>query len=142
MMAQSANATLTPFPGIDIAAFEAGDINPEEFSHEAHLFVAWSYLKCDDLQTGTLRFTAALRRLVTKLGVPGKYHETVTSFFMIVIAERIQSDSRSDWKEFKAQNPDLFTGAKTFLSSYYTKERLDSALARKQFLLPDRIALA
>ena len=61
---------------------------------------------------------------------------------LIVIAERIQSNSRADWKEFKAQNPDLFTGAKTFLSSYYTKERLDSALARKQFLIPDRIALA
>ena len=142
MMPQGANAAPPPFPGIDIVAFEAGDIKAEEFSHEAHLFVAWSYLQCGNLQTSTLRFTTALRRLVTKLGVPGKYHETVTAFFMIVIAERKQLNPPANWVEFKEQNPDLFKGAKTFLSSYYTKERLDSDLARKQFLLPDRIPIA
>jgi hypothetical protein len=142
MMVQPANATPLPFPGIDIATFEAGDINAEEFSHEAHLFVAWSYLQCSDLQTGTLRFTTALRRLVTKLGVPGKYHATITLFFMITIAERMHLNSRDDWTEFREKNTDLFKGAKTFLASYYTKERLDSDLARKQFLLPDRIPIA
>jgi hypothetical protein len=142
MMPKTGTGTPGPFPGIDIGAFEAGDINPEEFSHEAHLFIAWSYLQCGDLKSATIRFTVALRRLVTKLGVPGKYHETVTLFFMIVIAERKQLNSSTGWTEFKQQNPDLFKGAKIFLSSYYTKERLESDLARKQFLLPDRIAVA
>jgi hypothetical protein len=101
MMVQAANATPPPFPGIDIATFEAGDINAEAFSHEAHLFVAWSYLQCSDLQTGTLRFTTALRRLVTKLGVPGKYHATITLFFMITIAERMHLNSPADCADFR-----------------------------------------
>jgi hypothetical protein len=126
------------FGDIDIAAFEAGDISADDFTHEAHLFIGWSYLQQTDLQTGILRFTRALKRLTKKLGVPGKYHETISSFFMIILGERQRSSPPGSWPQFKDQNPDLFDGAKDVLSRYYTKGRLESDLAREQFLLPDR----
>ena len=127
-----------PFDGLNIVAFEAGDVDPDAFSHAAHIFVAWSYLQETDLQQGIQRYSAALRRLTRKFGVPGKYHETVTWFFMMVIAERCQLDGSSDWQQFKSGNPDLFGDAKGLLSRYYTHDCLASPLARKQFLLPDR----
>jgi len=127
------------FDELSIAAFEAADVNAEAFSHEAHLFIAWSYLQETDLLDSIRRYTAALRRLTKKLGVPGKYHETITWFFMIVIAERCRHDASSDWPTFKTDNPDLFSEARTLLSHYYTRARLACPLARQQFLLPDRL---
>jgi hypothetical protein len=127
---------------LSIAAFEAGNISAHEFSHEAHIFIGWSYLQETDLQQAIRRFTAAIRRLTRKLGAEGKYHETVTWFFMMVIAERCRSQSSRDWTTFKTGNPDLFADAKELLSRYYTKTCLDSELARKQFVLPDRLSQA
>ena len=57
---------------------------------------------------------------------------------MITLGERQRLSPLSGWTEFKDQNLDLFDGAKDFLSRYYTRERLESELAREQFLLPDR----
>jgi len=127
--------------GLDIASFEACEINAEEFSHEAHIFIGWLYLQKTDLSSGMRRFSATLRQLTRKLGVPGKYHETVTWFFMMQIAERCQRIDAGDWCQFKAENPDLFSDAKALLSRYYTPARLASSLAREQFMLPDRLAL-
>jgi len=125
---------------LDLARFEACEITAEEFSHEAHIFIGWLYLEETDLASGMRRFSATLRRLTRKLGVPEKYHETVTWFFMLQIAERRQHVGAGNWRQFKAENPDLFSDAKALLSRYYTSARLTSSLAREQFMLPDRLA--
>ncbi len=123
--------------GPSIRAFEEGDIDPAEFDHEAHVYVAWSYLQGYGLLDSIIRFSGALRRLTTKLGVESKYHETITWFFMMVIAERRTGDARDDWRIFKAENADLFNDAGGLLGRYYSKARLDSEAARSRFLLPD-----
>ncbi len=63
---------------IRIADFERGDVDAEQFDHEAHVFVAWSYLQKYQLQESIARFCKALRKLTKKLGVASKYHETIS----------------------------------------------------------------
>lgn len=47
------------------------------------------------------------------------------------------------WDEFATENKDLLKGRDHVLKEYYTDETLESELARKIFVLPDRsIALA
>jgi hypothetical protein len=43
------------------------------------------------------------------------------------------------WDAFAASNPDLLTWRPSVLSGYYTEETLQSDLARRVFLFPDRL---
>lgn len=123
---------------IDVAAFEAGAFDPADFDHAAHVYVAWSYLRQYELVEALRRFTHTLRALTIRLGIPHKYHETITWFFMIVIAERRALDPEEDWQAFSRRNADLLRGSSSLLRCCYSAERLHSTLARRQFLLPDR----
>lgn len=125
-------------PGPTIAEFEALQIDPAQFDHRSHLYVAWSYLVELDLIQAIDRYRSTLKRLTRKLGVPGKYHETITWFFMIVVAERIQQNPSSDWPAFVEKNADLFASDPGLVEHFYSRSRLDSEAARQQFLLPDR----
>ena len=125
-------------PGISVAAFERGDIDPERFDHEAHLYAAWLYLDAFS-DEACERFVAALKRLTIKLGVPGMYHDTITRFYMALLAERRQQSPSSDWQAFREANRDLFDRSENVLARYYSAARLASKAARRSFVLPDKL---
>jgi hypothetical protein len=130
---------ISPQPGSAvIEAFEAGTLDPAAFDHEAHVRIAWSLLGQDELPAATVRFASALRRLTLKWGVEDKYHETITVFFMALIAERRAARPGVSWPSFRAANPDLVETPGELLAACYSDRRLQSTLARRQFLLPDR----
>jgi hypothetical protein len=124
-------------PGPSIEAFEALDVDPANFNHEAHIYVAWSYLQKLDLLASIDRYRSVLRQLTAKLGVPGKYHETITWFYMIGVSERATGAAASDWQAFKDGNPDLFAGEPSIIRRFYSEGRLMSDKARQTFVLPD-----
>ncbi len=126
---------------ISIEAFEDGSVDPAQFDHEAHIYVGWSYLELFELQEAIDRFSAALRCLTKKLSVETKYHETITWFFMILIADRRSISESNDWQVFRQRNEDLFASRPSIVSQYYSDERLGASLARTQFVLPDRVPL-
>jgi hypothetical protein len=120
-----------------VRAFEAGEIDPQHFNHAAHVHIAWCYLQQFPTAMAIAKFTSALRSLTERLGVPQKYHETMSWFFVIVIADRLAHAPGGDWESFKRDNRDLFEGGAELVRRHYTKARLDSAEARQRFLLPD-----
>jgi hypothetical protein len=124
-------------PGPDIAQFEALDVSPSAFDHEAHIYVAWSYLRELDPLTSIDRYRSVLRRLTAKLGVPDKYHETITWFYLLAVAERAIGNAATDWNVFKRRNPELFQRNPGLIRNYYSESRLMSDTARQQFVLPD-----
>jgi hypothetical protein len=120
-----------------IEKFEASDIDPETFDHEAHVYVGWLYVRELPLTEAIARFDAGLKRLVTKVGAEGKYHTTLTWFFLLLIGERAETDE--PWHVFRHRNPDLITDSKVILSRYYNPSVLFSDRARERFVLPDRL---
>jgi hypothetical protein len=126
-------------PDLTIADFEAGNIDPEQFNHQGHLYVAWLYIR----QYGTLdaitRFDAALRRLTQQCGIPGKYHATMTWFFLLLISERFEE--RDGWHTFCRKNADLVTESKKTLGRYYSEDLMFSKIARERFVLPDNLKI-
>jgi len=118
-------------------AFEDATLDPADFDHEAHLKVGWWYLQRYELLEAITRFSAAIRRLTSRLGVADKYHETITWFYLLKIAERCRRPECGDWQAFRAANPDLFTWAPGLVQSYYSDELLHSARARRRFVVPD-----
>ncbi len=128
----------TNLTDLTIATFESGEINAEAFNHEAHIYVAWLYLEAYPVSEALSRFTAALKRLTLRLGVPEKYHHTITWFFMLLIDERRAPGSA--WPAFRRANADLFSRSDTVLARYYRPGTLASDKARTSFLLPDALA--
>ena len=88
--------------------FEAGVIDPSLFDHEAHVYVAWLYLKAFERDEAMGRFDAALRRLTRKIGATEKYNAMITWLFLKLIAERARENET--WPAFRARNVDLFDG--------------------------------
>jgi hypothetical protein len=120
-----------------VEAFENATLEPGGFDHEAHILVAWHYLQDMSLIDAIARFTRAIKRLTRKLGVASKYHETITWFYLIKIAERCKAEPGADWPRFRAANPDLFARKPTLVEKYYSRTLLASATARRMFVLPD-----
>ena len=131
--------TAAAVPEVTLPAFEAGTLNADKFDHESHVYVGWLYLERFPLLESIQRYSAALRRLTARLGVPGKYHETITWFYLVLIAERREATRGDGWFAFRSENDDLFDAAR-ILARYYSKERLKGERARQAFVLPDKLA--
>ena len=121
--------------------FEAGKVPDGGFHHEQHVRVAWNYLKAHPLPEALARFCSALKGFAQAQGAPNLYHETITVSFVLLINERLARDEAgASWAVFAAANPDLLSWKPSVLDRYYTKDTLDSAHARRVFVMPDRLA--
>lgn len=127
---------------ISIEAFEAAGIDPDLFDHEAHVYVGWLYLRQFTLHESIERYSAALRRWTRMLGVPTKYNETITWFYLILINERMLACGTDDWESFKTRNVDLFSSRPSIISQYYSNRRLATPTARDRFVLPDLVPVS
>jgi hypothetical protein len=128
-----------------LAAFESCRIRNEDFHHADHVRMAFLYLSRFTPLEALRRFSEALKNFAAHYGKPERYHETVTWAFALLIRERIargflQNGRCPSWEEFAADNPDLLNWKDNILKKYYREETLASELARKTFVLPDRIA--
>lgn len=124
-----------------LRAFETFTLPPETFHHAEHLRAAWCCLcSADDFAAGAARFIHSFRRFVAKAGAAAKYHETITWFYLALIAERMAASPGAGWAEFRAANPDLFDPTMPRLRASYHPGTLQSQLARRVFVLPDAAA--
>jgi hypothetical protein len=124
-----------------LAAFEAGTLPEELFRHRDHVRAAWLLLREETPASALARFSAALRRFAAILGKAGLYHETITWAYLLLINERMERTGRDrSWREFAEGNADLLTWRPTILEAYYSEETLRSELARRVFVLPDRLS--
>ena len=127
-----------PQSRLTIEQFETGEFDPESFDHEAHVYVAWLYVQAYDLPVAIRRFDSALKRLTAQLGIPDKYHATITWTFLLLINERFRDNE--EWCAFCLRNQNLFNDSKAIVGRYYTDALLFSDRARQHFVLPDKLA--
>ena len=121
-------------------AFEAGEVPAGGFHHAQHVRVAWNYLRDHPLPAALGRFSEGLRGFARAQGADGLYHETITVAFVLLINERMASSSdRESWDAFAAAHPDLLAWKPSLLERYYKASTLESAHARRVFVMPDRI---
>jgi hypothetical protein len=121
--------------------FEAGREPPGGFHHREHVQAAWAILRREPLPAAIDRFRGALRRYAKAQGASRIYHETVTVAFLLLIHERMaRGRVTASFARFAAKNPDLFAGRPSVLEAYYQPATLKSPLARRVFLMPDRLA--
>ena len=123
-----------------IERFERCTLPESEWTHLAHIRVAWACLQLSDpadsiarIRRGILAYNTAV------LGRPEMYHETVTVAFSMLVANRMR-DGES-WAEFATRVDDLLDKNSPILLRYYSGDRLFSPEARERFVAPDLEAL-
>ena len=119
-----------------LAAFEAAAIPRKNWTHEAHVRMAWLYLRRLPFAEALEKVRDGIQKLNAKIGSVGGYHETITVAFVRVIASRLRAGEK--YPEFRDRNADLFDRTLSALLRHYTKERLHSPEARAAFIEPDR----
>jgi hypothetical protein len=121
-------------------AFERGALPEGAFRHRDHVRLAWLYLRRLPPAAALERFAEGLRRFAASVGKSGLYHETITWAFLLLIRERMGRGGEDTWPAFAERNPDLLAWKPSILDRYYRSETLASDLARRVFVLPDRLA--
>ena len=119
-----------------LTAFEDTSLPRSEWTHTAHVRMAFLYLSRLPYTDAEARIVAGIQRYNAAKGNPGGYHHTITIAFAKLIAVRLTG---SDWHTFRAANPDLLTF--TCIQKHYSSEVLKSDVARAAFVEPDLLAL-
>lgn len=122
-----------------VAAFESRRLPVAEWTHRAHVRVAFHYLSARAFQVALALIRDGIRRLNATHGKPDAYHETITRAYATVIRARVDADRvHRDSASFLAAWPDL-VGEDPLgpLWAHYSRERLLSPEARAGWLPPD-----
>ena len=115
-------------------ALERGEIPNKDFHHGSHLHVAWVYLaESSSVQQAADRMRDTLRRFAAAAGKPEKYHETITLFWVHLLARASKRGERLE--DIVHANPQLLE--KNFALTYYSAGRLFSDEARTSWIEPD-----
>ena len=124
--------------------FHAATLPVTEWLHEAHLRVAWMYLRGHSLDDAHILMRVGIIRLNASHGLvetPARgYHETMTRVWLRLVAAAMRSAP-----EHAASRPFLEAHAASLAKDaplrHYTRERLFSATARARFVEPDVLEL-
>jgi hypothetical protein len=118
-------------------AFEAGAYAPADFSHRAHVRLAYVYLATDDVERATTLMRGAIVRYLRHHGIaPTKYHETLTQAWILAVFHFMHRTTVAlSADDFIARTPLLLDSR--IMMTHYSAERLFSQHARAAFLEPD-----
>lgn len=113
------------------------ELNPEIFSHEAHLRLVWINIKKYGVEKAQTNIQSQLQKFVEFVGVKDKYNTTLTlAAIKAVYHFMLKSDSDS-FQEFIVGFPRLKYGFKELMSCHYGFDIYNSEKAKAKFLEPD-----
>ena len=120
-----------------LAAMENGQLEPELFSHEAHLRWGWLLLNSYDLDTAIKLARNQLKQYVRFLGMDSKYNETVTTAAMLALHHFRTRHPTQSFFEFIRKAPRLKTSFKELMEAHYSRDIFSAPDAKHNFLEPD-----
>lgn len=108
-----------------------------DFSHRAHLRLAYIYLSENDADKSSELMRVTLNRFLIHNGVdPAKFHETLTRAWILAVhhfMNRTRDSKSAD--EFISMNPEMLDTK--IMMTHYSAEVLFSDEARTEFVQPD-----
>ncbi|XP_060077751.1 uncharacterized protein LOC132557281 [Ylistrum balloti] len=122
---------------IFIKAFEDASLPFEDWTHEAHLKMAWNYISEFGKDGATPHIVEGIQNFnkQNEDKVKYDYHETITMFYISVVTDAIQRGNADCFDDFISSHTYLLD--RSLPSQYYSKSRLFSPEARHRFVSPD-----
>ena len=117
--------------------FATCTLNPDLFSHEAHLRLAWIHISTYGVDNAEYNIQKQLKIFVSFLGATDKYHHTVTIVAVRAVNHFMKSSNANNFKSFIIEFPQLKTDFKALKNSHYSIDIFTSQAAKVEFLEPD-----
>ncbi len=124
-----------------VRAFENATIPASDFSHAAHIAVALSYLAELPPDRALERMREKVRAFAAHHGAGNLYHETLTTFWMRLL-DHVANGCDPNLPIWQRINMIVARwGNRRPVDAHYSREIIDSQLARENWILPDRLPL-
>lgn len=119
-----------------VRAFEGCEIHPAEFKHYQHLAVALWYVAHAPFGEATETMRSGIQKLAAAYNKTG-YHETITVFWLTIVRgffdRAVKNESIAAIANLLIED----CGDKDLIYSYYSRELLNSATAKEEWMAPD-----
>ena len=119
-----------------VRRFETCDFAKGEFTHALHLAVAAWYASQYSEDEALTKMRSGLVHLTAKFGVKA-YHETITRFWMRVARDFMVSEPTGSSLAGSVNRLIARFAAKETIFQYYSRELLQSELAKSNWVEPD-----
>ena len=117
--------------------FKECALNPSDFSHEAHLRLAWVHIDRYGIKEAEKNIQKQLLQFVEFVGAKDKYNITLTLAATKAVYHFMLKSNSDNFKDFIAEFPRLKSNFKDLMACHYGFDIYSSHKAKKEFLAPD-----
>ena len=118
-----------------VAAFHAHQLSNEGFHHRDHLRLAWVQIRRLGLEQAAEVVTNGIRRFASHHGSAERYNDTMTRFWLRVVAIGIRRHPEVTFDELLAAEPNLLD--KNLPFKHWSRERMNRDDAKQRWIEPD-----
>ena len=120
-----------------VKQFKNCTLNPELFTHAAHLRLAWINIRQYGVERAEEEIEKQLMKFVDFVGAKDKYNKTVTIAAMKVVYHFMLKSKGGNFRDFSKEFPRLTTNFKGLLDTHYSFDIFNAEHAKKEYLEPD-----
>lgn len=117
--------------------FENCQLDPADFSHEAHLRLAWIHLDKYGKERAEENIQTQLQKFVSHAGAKDKYNATLTLAAIKAVYHFKSKSKVTHFQDFIVAFPQLKNNFKELMKLHYSFDIFNSKNAKKRFLEPD-----
>ena len=121
-------------------AFRDCSISPVQFRHRDHLHLTWLLVRRHGPERAGVAVSSGLRHFAALHGQSGKYHETLTQFWVRLVAHMVSARPEvAEFEGFMEAFPQVLD--KNLPYRHWRRETIGGAAARAAWIDPDLLAL-
>lgn len=112
-------------------------LNPDIFTHEAHLRLAWMHIRDYGIDEAIEKVTTQLQNFVAGIGAKDKYNHTLTIAATRAVYHFMLKSKADNFQEFILENSRLKSHFKELLGCHYKTDIFKSDKAKVEYLEPE-----
>jgi N-formylglutamate deformylase len=112
-------------------------LNPEIFTHEAHLRLAWIMIKSHGLNLGSEMICHQILAFIKPFGAEEKFNTTLTVASMNLVHHFMQKVETDNFLDFIQSFPALKYDFKTLVSKHYSFDIIKDKRTKLEYVEPD-----
>jgi hypothetical protein len=117
--------------------FQNCKFNPNFFSHEAHLRLAWIHIKRYGEETAISNINTQLINFTCHLGAEDKYNRTLTTAAIKAVHHFINKSRSGNFIDFISEFPQLKHNFRELMAFHYKTDIFNSEKAKLEYFEPD-----